>query len=85
MKKLRTAIIGQGRSGRNIHGRFFLSEGNSYIEVVAVVDWDPARRELALQEYPGCEVYDDYRDLFQRNDLDLVVNSTFSDLHYSVT
>ena len=85
MKKLRTAIIGQGRSGRNIHGRFFRSEGNTYVEVVAVVDWDPARRELALQEYPGCEVYADYRELFKRDDLDLVVNSTFSDLHYSVT
>ncbi|MBQ3146925.1 MAG: Gfo/Idh/MocA family oxidoreductase [Oscillospiraceae bacterium] len=85
MKRLRTAIIGQGRSGRNIHGKFFLSEGNTYVDVVAVVDWDPARRELALQEYPGCEVYADYRDLFQREDLDLVVNSTFSDLHYSVT
>ncbi len=85
MKKLRTAIIGQGRSGRNIHGRFFLSEGNTYVEVVAVVDFDPARRELALQEYPGCEVYADYRELFQRDDLDLVVNSTFSDLHYCVT
>ena len=85
MKKLRTAIIGQGRSGRNIHGRFFLSEGNTYVEVVAVVDFDPARRELALQEYPGCEVYADYRELFRRDDIDLVVNSTFSDLHYCVT
>lgn len=85
MKKLRTAIIGQGRSGRNIHGGFFLSEGNTYVDVVAVVEWDPDRRELALQEYPGCEVYADYRDLFQRDDLDLVVNATFSDLHYSVT
>lgn len=85
MKKLRTAIIGQGRSGRNIHGRFFRSEGNTYVDVVAVVDFDPERRELALQEHPGCQVYADYRELFQRDDLDLVVNSTFSDLHYSVT
>jgi len=85
MKKLRTAIIGQGRSGRNIHGRFFLSKGNAFVEVVAVVDFDPERRERALQEYPGCEVYADYRELFQRDDLDLVVNTTFSDLHYSVT
>ena len=85
MKKLRTAIIGQGRSGRNIHGKFFRSEGNTYVDVVAVVDFDPARRERALQEYPGCEVYADYRELFQRDDLDLVVNASFSDMHYSVT
>jgi len=47
MKKLNVAIIGQGRSGRNIHGAFFKSESNTLFNVVAVVERDPARRELA--------------------------------------
>ena len=85
MEKLKVAIIGQGRSGRDIHGKFFKNENNVYCQVVAVVELDPERRERALEEYPGCQVYADYRDLFARNDLDLVVNSTFSDMHYSVT
>lgn len=85
MKKLKTAIIGQGRSGRDIHGRFFHSEGNAYCDVVAVVELDAERRELAKQEWPGAAVYADYRELYARDDLDLVVNATFSDTHYSIT
>lgn len=85
MKKLKVAIIGQGRSGRNIHGSYFKSEANTQYEVVAVVDEDAFRRERALTEYPGCQVYADYKELFARDDLDLVVNSTFSHMHYYVT
>ena len=44
MKKLRVAIIGQGRSGRDIHGAFFRSENNDKYEVVAVVDALAGRR-----------------------------------------
>ncbi len=85
MKKLKTAVIGQGRSGRDIHGKFFKSDDNVYIDVAVVVERDPERRERALVEYPGCEVLEDYRDLFARDDIELVVNSTYSDEHYSVS
>lgn len=85
MKKLNIAIIGQGRSGRNIHGKYFKSENNKNFNVVAVVDSYEDRRELALQEYPGCEVFETYQELYGRDDIDLVVNATYSDLHYSVT
>ncbi len=84
MKKLRVAIIGQGRSGRDIHGAFFLSEDNDKYEVVAVVDALEDRRERAKAEY-GCDVYADYRELYGRKDIDLVINSTFSHHHYPVT
>ena len=85
MKKLRLAVIGQGRSGRNIHGAFFKSEANTMYEVAVVAELDPERRERALAEYPGCEVIADYRDLFGRDDIDLVVNASYSDLHYPIT
>lgn len=85
MKKLRTAVIGQGRSGRDIHGDYYRSAKNELVEVIAVVELDEARRERALREYPGCEVFSDYRDLFDRDDIDLVVNASFSDTHYSIT
>ena len=32
MKKLRLAIIGQGRSGRDIHGAYFRSDSNDIID-----------------------------------------------------
>lgn len=40
MKKLNIAIIGQGRSGRDIHGRYFKSEANTLFNVVVVVEYD---------------------------------------------
>lgn len=85
MKKLKMAIIGQGRSGRNIHGAFLKTEANDMFDVVAIAELIPERRERALNEYPGCVVYEDYREIFKRDDIDLVLNDTYSDTHYSIT
>lgn len=83
MKRLNVAIIGQGRSGRDIHGRHLLTDAERF-KVAAVAELLPERRERAREEY-GCEVYTDYRELFNRDDIDLVVNSTFSYLHHPIT
>lgn len=85
MKKLNVAIIGQGRSGRDIHGKYFLSEANTKYTVVAVVDAIEARRNRAKEEYPDVDVYADYTELFGRTDIDLVINSTFSQQHAEIT
>ena len=84
MKKLNVAIIGQGRSGRDIHGKFFMSPANTHYNIVAAVDEIADRRYTALTEY-GCDVYADYRSLFNRDDIDLVVNATYSNFHYPIT
>lgn len=84
MKKLRIAIIGQGRSGRNIHGKFFKSADNTFCEVVCIAEEDTLRRERAAEEF-CCDVYADYREIFKREDVDLVVNASYSDLHYSIS
>ena len=84
MKKMRVAIIGQGRSGRDIHGEYFLSSANDNIEVVAVVDAIEHRRARAKKEF-NCDVYADYTELFGRKDIDLVVNASFSQMHYPIT
>ncbi|MBQ3015031.1 MAG: Gfo/Idh/MocA family oxidoreductase [Clostridia bacterium] len=83
MKKMRVAIIGQGRSGRGIHGEYFLSELNESIEVVAIVDAIPERREKGMREF-GCDGYADYTELFARKDIDLIVNASFSQQHYAI-
>lgn len=85
MKKLRIAIIGQGRSGRDIHGAFCLSEANTLFEVAYVVDADEHRRELARKDFPDATVLCDYRELFGREDLDLAVNASYSEMHYPIT
>ena len=84
MKKLNVAIIGQGRSGRDIHGAFFKSENNTQFNVIAVVDRDEVRRERAKAEYPGCQTYSSHSELYGREDIDVVVNSTYSNEHYAV-
>ncbi len=84
MKKMRVAIIGQGRSGKSIHGKFFKSPENDLCEVVCIVEKDPARRRKAAAEF-GCDVVSDYKKLFNRDDVDLVVNSSFSHQHYPIT
>lgn len=85
MSKLRVAVIGQGRSGRDIHGAFFKRECNDIIEVAVVVEADELRRGRALEEYPGCEVVADYTEILDRKDIDLVVNASYSNMHYSIT
>ena len=80
MKKLRLAVIGQGRSGRDIHGAFFKSEENDICEVKYVVERDPERRERAEREYPGCKSLCSYEELYAlKGEIDLVVNATYSD------
>lgn len=84
MRKLRLAIIGQGRSGRGIHGFFYTLPENKYVEVVAVVDLLEHRRAYA--ERYGCkDVYADYKELYARKDIDVVINASFSCDHYPVT
>lgn len=85
MKKLNLAIIGQGRSGKDIHGAYYLSPANLYYNVKYVVDEDADRRAISEARYPGCTVFADYRELFACQDIDLVVNATFSQQHYGIT
>jgi predicted dehydrogenase len=83
MKTIRVAILGQGRSGRDIHGAH-LSRDKERFQIVAVVDPLPERRERAQAEY-GCEVYADISPLLKRDDLDLIVNAAPSKFHVPFT
>ena len=85
MNKLNLAIIGQGRSGRDIHGAYLKRADNEYFTVKYVVDADEGRRSRAEGEYPGCRTFADYRELFALDDIDIVVNATYSDCHYPIT
>lgn len=85
MKKLNVAVIGQGRSGKDIHGLYFRGEKNVYYNVKYVVDKDEYRRGVAEEIFPGCVTFSDYRDLYALEDVDLVVNSSYSECHYPIT
>lgn len=85
MKKLNVAIIGQGRSGKDIHGLYYRSEKNVFYNVKYIVDKDEYRRAVAEEIYPGCKTFASYTELFACDDIDLVVNASYSELHYSIT
>ena len=85
MKKLNIAIIGQGRSGKDIHGVYYRSEKNIYYNVKYVVDADARRRAVSEEIYPGCQTFATYQELFGFEDIDLVVNASFSEMHFSIT
>ncbi len=84
MKKIRTAIIGFGRSGQDIHGAYFASDKNTQFEVVCVADALDFRRAQAEKKF-GCETVSDYRALLDREDIDLVVNASYSHQHAPIT
>ncbi|MDD5677594.1 MAG: Gfo/Idh/MocA family oxidoreductase [Kiritimatiellae bacterium] len=83
MKQIKVGIIGQGRSGRNIHAAHLLRDTQRY-KIVAIADELADRRQRAAAEL-RCETFADYHDLFKKRDLDLIVNATFSCCHPAVS
>jgi len=83
MKRIRVGIIGQGRSGRDIHGDYLSQDARRY-RVVAAVDPMKDRRDRAAAEY-GCDVYRTHEPLLKRDDVDLVVNATPTKFHVPYT
>lgn len=77
--KIRTAILGYGRSGSALHAGAIANNPDDF-ELTAVCDIDPARREEARKRF-GCAVHADYIEMLQRESLDLVSIVTRSDQH----
>lgn len=84
MKKLKVGIIGQGRSGRDIHAHT-LQLLPDLFEISAVTDVLEDRREKARAEF-NCEVFPTVGGMLKkRRDLDLIVNASPSHLHIPLT
>jgi len=79
---IRTAILGYGRSGSTMHAGAV--ERNADFEMAAACDTDADRRKEAEERF-GCPVYDDYHEMLNREQLDLVCVITRSDQHCAMT
>lgn len=79
MKRIKVAIIGYGRSGRDIHTRL-LKQLPELFEIVLYIDGDAERQNMIKREM-NKPVYADYTALFDQNGIDLVVNASFSQDH----
>ncbi len=80
---LKVGIIGQGRSGRDIHAAQ-LQKMNEHYVIAAVSDMLPERRDLAIREF-GCRAYSPYEEMIEKEELDLVINASPSHLHFPIT
>jgi scyllo-inositol 2-dehydrogenase (NADP+) len=80
---LKIGFIGQGRSGRDIHGKM-LTRMTDAFRIAAVSDSLPERQERAKWEY-GCTAYSTWEEMTGNEELDLIVNASPSDLHYPIT
>jgi predicted dehydrogenase len=79
---IRTAILGYGRSGSSLHAGPI--ERSDAFEMVAACDIDPERQAQASERF-GCAIHDDYHQMLDKEDLDLVVVVTRSDQHCQMT
>ncbi|MBP1995971.1 Gfo/Idh/MocA family protein [Paenibacillus eucommiae] len=80
---LKVGIIGQGRSGRDIHGNL-LAKIKHYYKIAAVADGLTERRERAIQEY-NCHAYASWQEMVEHEELDLVVNASPSEQHFQIS
>jgi scyllo-inositol 2-dehydrogenase (NADP+) len=83
MKQLNVAVIGQGRSGLSIHCAH-LSKDTERFKIKYVVDPLEHMRKNAEEKF-GCETFAEHTALFDKKDIDLVVNATPSYLHVPYT
>ena len=83
-KKIRVGIIGQGRSGHDIHARALVQQVPDLYTVTAVADPTPRQLESTVLGKDVARL-SDYRELFKRKDIDLIVNASPSHLHVPLT
>ncbi len=80
---VKTAILGYGRSGSTLHADP-LEELKNDFTVTAVCDIDPEAQAKAKERF-GCVIYYDYKEMLEKEELDLVVIVTRSDQHCEMT
>ncbi len=80
MKKVRLGITGFGAQGSTYAG--FIADGKvEHMEIGAICDIDPAKREAVKEKYPNVPVYADYIEMLESGDVDAVVTCVPHYLH----
>ncbi|WP_163539708.1 Gfo/Idh/MocA family oxidoreductase [Gracilibacillus sp. YIM 98692] len=80
MTKVKLGIIGLGQQGGAYAN--FIKEGRiSNMEIGAICDNDPEKKERAETEFPGVPFYDDYIDMLESGDVNAIVTCVPHYLH----
>ena len=88
MKRIKVGIIGQGRSGRNIHRHLFetMPALRERYEVIAIADPIVERHTIdGVTPSPELKCYTDYKQLLADKRIELVVNASRSHKHIDVS
>ncbi|MCL1792992.1 MAG: Gfo/Idh/MocA family oxidoreductase [Oscillospiraceae bacterium] len=80
--KIRTAILGYGRSGSTLHADAIEKSGDFVL--TDVCDIDEKARNAAVRRFQ-CRAHEDYRTMAKRDDIDLIVIVTRSHQHCEMT
>lgn len=80
MNTIRAAVIGIGNMG-SAHASQIYRGNVQGMELTAVCDCDPGRREWAASTLPGVRIYEDYRELLAERPVDAIVVATPHPLH----
>jgi predicted dehydrogenase len=79
-KKVRLGIIGLGQQG-GAYAKFITDGLVPNMEIGAICDIDPAKKELAAATYPDAPFYEDYVAMLESGDVDAVVTCVPHFLH----
>jgi len=88
MERIRVGIIGQGRSGRDIHRHLLesLPKLMERFDVVAVADPIAERcKGVEKGANPNCKIYKSHKELLQDKNIELVINASRSHRHAAFT
>jgi predicted dehydrogenase len=78
---MNVGLVGYGYWGPNLARNFSEIPG---VELRAIADASPDRRDLAIRRYPRVETYADATTLLNRDDLDVILIATPIATHYPV-
>ena len=93
-ERLTMGFIGMGKQNRGLMSNFL---GQKAVQVVAICDVDTTRRDAALHKveehyknkpldgWRGCEAYNDFRKILEREDIDAVCIATPDHWHAIIT
>ena len=78
--KVRLGIIGLGQQG-GMYASVIAKGMVPHMVVGAICDTDPAKRDLAREQYPDVAVYQDYLTMISSGDVDAIVTTVPHYLH----
>jgi len=79
-KKVRIGIIGLGQQG-GMYAKFITEGMVKNMEIGALCDTDPAKKDMAAASYPDAPFYDDYIAMMESGNVDAIVTCVPHFLH----